>query len=99
MNPRILNEATAELQDAVVRYEAIESGLGIRFKQEVKAAVAWIGDHSGIPRIRPGGFRRVNLKVFPYYLAYTIEADTIWILAIAHAARKPEYWVGRIPRD
>jgi len=91
MNLEILDEATAELQDALARYESIESGLGIRFKQEVKAAVAWITVHIEMPRIRPGGYRRVNLQVFPYYLAYVIESGTIWILAIAHSARNPEY--------
>jgi len=45
------------------------------------------------------GFRRVNLQVFPYYLAYAIHNEVIWILAIAHASRHPEYWIPRdIPR-
>ena len=48
-----------------------------------------------MPRLRPRGYRRVNLKVFGYYIAYDIWADTIWILAIAHARRRPEYWIGR----
>ena len=98
MKLRILDEATAELTDAIARYEAIEPGLGIRLKQETQAAVAWIAEHAELPRMRPTGYRRVNLKVFPYYAAYRVEADTIWILAIAHAARRPEYWIGRSPK-
>ena len=38
---------------------------------------------------------RVNLKVFPYYIAYVIHSGIIWILAIAHGARRPEYWLER----
>jgi len=70
MNLRILDEAAAEFGDAIARYESIESGLGVRFKEEVKAAMAWISDLAELPRIRPKGYRRVNLKVFPYHIAY-----------------------------
>ena len=99
MNLRILDQAAAEFEAAIARYENIESGLGVRFKQDVQTAAPWIGDHPELPRVRPNGFRRVNLKVFPYYIAYTILAGTIWVLAIAHGARRPEYWIDRgIPR-
>ena len=95
MNLWILDQAAAELADAIARYESIESGLGVRLKQDVKNAVAWIADHAELPGLRPKGDRRVNLKVFPYYIAYIIHSDVIWILAIAHSARRPEYWITR----
>jgi len=41
------------------------------------------------------GYRRVNLKTFPYYIAYIVREDTLWILAIAHSHSKPEYWILR----
>ena len=95
MNLRILDEAAAEFSDAIGRYESIESGLGIRLKEEVKSVVAWIADHPELPRVRSKGYRRVNLKVFPYYIAYILHFDVIWVLAIAHSARFPEYWITR----
>lgn len=39
----------------------------------------------------------MNLKVFRYYVAYFIWQDVIWILAIAHGHRRPEYWIVRKP--
>ena len=40
----------------------------------------------------------MNLRVVLHdYLAYAIWKDTIWILAIAHTARRPEYWIDRTP--
>ena len=51
--------------------------------------------NAAIPRLRKGGYRRVNLKVFPFYIAYIIREDTLWIIAIAHSHRKPEYWIKR----
>ncbi len=95
MNLRILDEAAAELTDAIKRYESIEPGLGARLKDEVKSAVNWIDGHPGLPRIRSHGWRRVNLKIFPYYIAYLVHDEQIWVLAIAHSARRPEYWITR----
>lgn len=92
---RILDEATAEFADAIACYEDIESGLGVRFRLEVQAAAAWIESHPELYGLRPNGYRRVNLKVFPYYVAYVIHSEIIWILAIAHSARRPEYWIER----
>ena len=40
-------------------------------------------------------YRRVNLKVFPYYGACFIWGDAIWVLAVAHGRRRPEYWLER----
>jgi len=95
MNLRILDEAAAEFADAIARYESIESGLGVRLKEEVQSVVAWIADHPELPHVRSWGYRRVNLKVFPHSVAYLIHSEVIWVLAINHAARLPEYWITR----
>ena len=50
MKLRILDEAGAEFADAIARYEAIESGLGVRLKQEVRAALEWIAGNAELPR-------------------------------------------------
>ncbi len=95
MTLRILKEAESELDDAISRYESIEHGLGIRLKDEAKAVISWIAANPELPRIRQSGYRRVNFKIFPYHIAYIIHDQTIWILAIAHQARLPEYWIER----
>jgi len=69
--------------------------MGLRLKDEVGPHIHWILGHSIVPRIRNGGYRRVNLKVFPYYIAYIVRGDTLWILAIAHGHRRPEHWIKR----
>lgn len=95
MQTRIVAEAEFELGAAIGHYEEIEPGLGLRLKDEARAAMAWIGEHPTLPRIRPQGYRRVNLKVFRYYVAYAVLNDTIWVLAIAHGHRRPEFWIAR----
>ena len=95
MKLEILEAAENELNEAVAYYQEIEPGLGVRLKEDVRGVIQWIGKNPELPRLRPKGYRRVNLKVFAYYIAYDIWADTIWILAIAHGRRRPEYWIER----
>lgn len=95
MTVRILLEAEGELNEAVAYYEEKEKGLGVRLKQEAREALDWIVQNPHLPRLRSKDYRRVNLKIFPYYVAYLVWADTVWVLAIAHSHRRPEYWIGR----
>ena len=91
----VLPQAADEFDDATDYYEQQQAGLGRRFRDEVDRHIRWVAEHDEVPRLRSGGYRRVNLKVFPHYVAYLRTAETIWILAIAHGHRKPEYWIGR----
>ena len=91
----VLPQAADEFEDAVAQYEDKQAGLGQRFRDEVDRHIRWIVGHAGVPRLRPGGYRRVNLKVFPHYIAYLQIGDTVWVLAIAHGHREPEYWIDR----
>ncbi len=95
MRKVILRQAYDELNDAVTYYEGEQAGLGLRMMNEVNKHIQWILKNPTVPLIRDGSYRRVNLKTFPYYIAYIIQMDTLWILAIAHSHRKPEYWIER----
>ena len=69
--------------------------MGLRMMDEIDKHVQWIMQNPTVSRVRKGGYRRVNLKTFPYYIAYMVRADTLWLLAIAHYHRKHEYWITR----
>jgi plasmid stabilization system protein ParE len=60
-----------------------------------RAVIQWIARNPEAPRLRAKGHRQVNLKVFQHYIAYFIWADTIWVVAVAHGRRRPEYWLER----
>jgi plasmid stabilization system protein ParE len=85
--------AREELNGAALYYEHQQTGLGFEFLDEVAAFVQIITSAPEQPRVRRSGYRRVNLKRFPYYIAYSIETGVLVVLAIGHAARKPEYWI------
>jgi plasmid stabilization system protein ParE len=92
----ILGDAERDFAESVAYYEAKEPGLGRRFRNEVVAVVDRIHRSPELPRLRPKGYRRSNLRVFPHYIAYVIRGDAIWIVAIAHGYRRPEFWIGRV---
>ena len=48
------------------------------------------------PRLRRKCYRRVNLSVFRHYIAYVIRGDLVFVVAICHAHRRPEFWMQRI---
>ncbi len=87
-------EADAEFAAQVEYYEDRQAGLGSRFYGEVIACLDRIAKHPTGPRLRKQ-YRRVNLKVFPFYVAYVVEGDLVWVLAVAHASRRPGYWMNR----
>ena len=91
----VLAEAEREFAESVAYYESKEAGLGWRFRTEVVAGVNWIERNFGLARMRPKGYRRRNLHAFPHYIAYVTREETIWIVAIAHAYRRPEFWINR----
>jgi len=91
-----LPEAREEVGEATSYYEALEPGLGARFRLELESAGAAIVQHPLLWRERRGGFRRVNLPGFPYYVAYFMRGQWLVIAAVAHASRHPDYWKKRL---
>jgi plasmid stabilization system protein ParE len=92
---RFVEEAQREFLDAISHYEEARAGLGQRFKDEVDRSILWVADHPELYQPRPGSYRRINLRVFPYYIPYVVREQTLWVLAMAHASRKPLYWISR----
>mgnify|MGYP001179656510 FL=1 len=85
-----------ELLGAVEYYEREQKGLGRRLWDELAEHLAWIAQHPEVAKLRAGGYRRVNLRVFPYFVAYVSRGDTVWVLAIGHVRRRPEYCIKRL---
>jgi hypothetical protein len=42
------------------------------------------------------GTRRVMLKRFPYFIVFFDWQDVIFVVAVAHAKRRPRYWKRRV---
>jgi len=86
-----LPQAKAELLEGVACYESELPGLGRRFWDDVDRHITWISENPEVPRLRDVSCRLVNLSVFPYYLAFIVRDNVIWILSVAHGHRLPQY--------
>jgi plasmid stabilization system protein ParE len=88
-------EAETEFLAAIDWYEERSAGLGADFAAEIHAAIqravsmplAW-------PKI-DDDIRRVLANRYPYGVLYASEGRSIYILAIMHLRRQPDYWRSR----
>ncbi|MBC8551886.1 MAG: type II toxin-antitoxin system RelE/ParE family toxin [Candidatus Brocadiales bacterium] len=87
--------AKVGLEDAIHFYELEFEGLGRRFKEEIKKAAIRVSEYPKAWSVVRGEVRRCLLHKFPYKLLYSIEEDHIFIIAVAHLHRKPDYWIDR----
>lgn len=87
--------AKQELDDAVDYLEMEFEGLGESLKNEVKLAAERVARYPLAWSVERGEVRRCLLHRFPYKLLYSIEANHILIIAVAHQHRKPDYWIDR----
>ena len=87
--------AEREYNDALEYYEAQEEGLGEKFRRAIWASISVLEEYPEIgEEVRPG-IRKILLRRFPYKLIYAITNEDVYILAVAHGHREPEYWLDR----
>ena len=89
-------EALDEYNEAAHRYAKREPGLDLRFIVCVENAIEMIIEDPLRWRRFDEDVRRCLTRVFPYGIFYTVEADFVLIVAIAHCSREPGYWKNRI---
>jgi toxin ParE1/3/4 len=87
--------AERELNDAAQYYESESLGLGVAFLNEIDRSCGVIIAHPQSAPMITAPIRRKLLSRFPYALLYSVQHDTIRILAVMNLKRRPGYWVGR----
>ena len=95
---RVLPEAEEELAEAARWYETKRVGLGVELVAIVDGAFEKILDapllHPPWRRDRP--YRRATLTRFPYVIFFRLDGEVVEVVAVAHAKRRPGYWVDRV---
>jgi hypothetical protein len=88
--------AENEMIESAAFYECRRSFLGERFLDAIEMTAEWIQKSPDIGR--PGKFRTRSWKVrrFPFRIVYLAQIERIWIVAVAHLSRKPDYWLERL---
>ncbi len=87
--------ARAELIEAQDWYEGEGAGLGRHFRQAIEVLVERIHAKPLQFPIVYKNVRRALLRRFPYSLFFTLEGETLLVIACFHASRDPLRWQKR----
>lgn len=87
--------ANDELNDACDWFNQQQVGLGDRFRHDVRDVVLLISKAPLLFPVELEDVRRYVMNRFSYTLRYVVRGEVIWILAVSHQHRRPDYWVDR----
>ena len=93
---QFLGAARRDLRRAVSHYDAESPGLGDELINEVDHCVEQISHFpdSGSPYL--AGTRRILTRRFPYSVVYQQRDQQIFVVAVAHQRRRPDFWLHRL---
>lgn len=89
-------EAQAEYQAALTWYNSRSPRSAMRFEAEVDRLLALIDEHPPVYPPYDEEHRFAVMRRFPYSIVYQGTPTRIYVVAIAHSARKPGYWQDRV---
>jgi plasmid stabilization system protein ParE len=95
---RLISDPRADddIESAFEWYENAHSGLGLEFLEELRQAYDRITAGSLKYQILRSSIRHALLRRFPYAVYFSVEEDTVVILAVLHVKRDPAIWQSRM---
>jgi plasmid stabilization system protein ParE len=88
--------ARRELDDAADYYDSIDLRLGDEFFEEIDDCISrLLMSPLAWTKLR-GSVRRCRTHRFPYSLIYDLEKEHVFIVAVMHSSREPNYWADRL---
>jgi hypothetical protein len=88
--------AAEEYLRATAYYAQINRRLAKRFHSEINRLIQDIkSSPNRFNQFEPPAQRHLS-DVFPYAIIYLNEPDYIWVLAVMHLKRQPNYWQHRL---
>ena len=82
-------EALEEYREATLHYAERDPLLALRFVEVVEEAIGRILESPELWRVLEEDVHRCLTRVFPYGILYTIEPNSILIVAVMHCSREP----------
>jgi hypothetical protein len=89
-------QARLEYREAAAFYESRRPGLGATFTIEVEATIQRILQAPEKWRCLEQDVRTCRARTFAYAILYTLQADSVLIIAVIHPRREPGYWRERL---
>lgn len=97
MHLKLHRKAEAKIRQAAAWYDGQSPGLGHRFVQAVAAAFELLeGDPQRFAKLETmvelAPYRRVLVEGFPYVVIFELFEHEVFVFAVTHASRRPNYW-------
>jgi toxin ParE1/3/4 len=92
---RLLDGARVDLRHAARWYEERAVGVGTALVLAIDRAISKVLE---APQRWPSlgsSYQHYVLRRYPYSVVYRVREDVVFIVAIAHHSRTPNYWHGR----
>jgi len=84
-----------DIARAVKWYRSIDLKLGDQLLQELRTAFNEIEAFPKRSHFDNSGWRRCNLRLFPYHILFVQELDVIRVMVVRHNHQRPEFGTGR----
>ena len=84
-----------DVAEALQRFDTVSQTLGEAFKAELRRQIAVAAAKPRRFHLLKAGFRRANLKRFPYHFIYRELADGIRVTLVRHHRRHPDFGMQR----
>jgi hypothetical protein len=88
-------EAIEEYRESARYYASRHAGLELRFIDCVESAIRRATEAPTRWPVYEADVRRCLVRVFPFAILYSVEADYVLIIAVMHLSRAPGYWRDR----
>ncbi len=89
------SEAAEEVVATIKWYQARSPAVAEAFARELERAIQKILDAPERWPRDSTGLRRLLLHRFPFSVVYRVEVQCVKVIAVAHAHRRPRYWLSR----
>ena len=96
MNYTFHPHAEKELEEIETHYDSRREGLGDRFRDEVEETISRIVKFPNGCQALSENVRRCTMNRFPYEIIYYLTQGEVFIVAVMHDRREPDYWAYRI---
>lgn len=93
---RIHSQAQQEINEAFEWYFKRSPKAAEAFLSEIGASLAQIAAHLQLYPVYTKNTRKRVLEKFPYSVIFQEKDEVIFVVAVAHAKRRPGYWRVRI---
>src|SRR5262245_21306302 len=87
--------AADEVEGAERWYRERNETASTRFRREFDRAVRLIAERPEAAPPYIGNTRRFLLRRFPFVVVYRVFSQRVQVVAVAHARRRPHYWIQR----